>query len=115
MGSPWRDDSSANSQLVAFARAVRPGVDAKEMRQILSGYSQLTLKTDGNGRRWRVATPGRMFADNWIAWLYFRSDGSLLAIRFGTDDFSGPVDRPKGMPDDLCFGARDECARAMLI
>jgi hypothetical protein len=111
IGSLWRDDSPANAELAAFGRALGPEVNGTQVRQILSRYPQLSLRVDGSAR-WRVATPGRLFADNWVAWLFFRPDGRLLAVKFGTVDFAGPVDRPNGLPDDLCLGARDECARA---
>lgn len=107
--SLWRNDAPANAELVAFAHAIGPGITAQEVRQQVGRYARLSMTVESS-RKWRVATPGRAFADNWVAWLHFRADGSLLGASFGTDDYAGPRDRPAGMPADRCYGNHDECA-----
>jgi hypothetical protein len=107
--SLWRDDSDANRQLAQLATDLRAGMTESEVLRRAEAASSLSVIRESN--RLRVATPGRLLADNWVAWAYFDSDGQLLFLDFGTDDAAGQ--KEPGMPDDVCYGRREECDRVV--
>ncbi len=106
-------DESGNTQLIAFAKTLNSTSTKKGIRSRLASYPLLRYSEAFEPLGW-VGTPGRWDVQNWVAFLEYRPDGTLLAVGYGTVDFApiksrGKDSAWKGLPENACWGDALEC------
>lgn len=102
VASLWRDQRDVREQFRRFSRTLSAGSTKDAVRASLPGYSHLRLREFQ--RVWAVSAPGTFRIDGWIAWLAFRADGSLVAVRYRDEDGSRIGEFP-----DSCLAKASEC------
>ncbi len=101
----------ANAEVLALAVKAAEGVPLDELRNLAARAKHARL-SQTHPERWVLFGPPSLAADEWVAWLYYRRDGSIIWVDFGTRD---SPENATGQPPDRCTGSDAECTPLALM
>jgi hypothetical protein len=104
------DREVPNRQFLEIAAALGPELTSRDVLALVEKRPMLRYRLTTRDRIGLVSTPPHFGAQHWVAWLEFRSDGRLLAVRYAIRDYLLARPEEHGMPSHRCWGSAEECA-----